>query len=132
MNTRNLVFLLIGGLLVTKYSITYNCLKSLIAPMSGDKLLRRYEKVELDMSERTVIRLLGSPHSTRSDLGRWNYPIETSQTNEKGYTYDRVQIYFVDGKVSGKRKYAYIVFDEGFGFRPPNLSDAKWNKEKTE
>ena len=100
--------------------------------MSGDKLLRRYEKVELDMSERTVIRLLGSPHSTRSDLGRWNYPIETSQTNEKGYTYDRVQIYFVDGKVSGKRKYAGIDFEEGFGFRPPNLSDEKWNKKSNE
>ena len=121
---RKITFLLVL-LLIVNGCTTYHGLKTIFAPLSGDELLQRYKKIELEMSERKVIRLMGSPHSVRSDLGRWNYPIKTSK-------YSRIQVYFVDGKASGKRKYAGIDFEEGFGVRPPNLSDEKWNKKSNE
>lgn len=53
------------------------------------------------LAEREVIRF--TPYSVRSDPVPWNYPIEP-----KGFS-NRIQVYFVNGKLSGKKEYIILM-----------------------
>lgn len=55
------------------------------------------------LAEREVIRLIGSPYSVRSDPVPWNYPIEPKEFS------NRIQVYFVNGKLSGKKEYIILM-----------------------